>query len=323
MAEKTEVVLDLSVDQGSMITELERTKKAIIQLKEEQQSLTKAYKAGAVTVDEYAEESVRLEAILKKEQQTYNNTQKAVTGVKTSMDKLTESNNKLASSVKQSTENIRVAGVSVGELATKTTALANPITAVVGVVGALGAAYARSTIGAKDLEFAQNQLSISTGLVLNNFASMISSAEDGEGALSKLTNVAIASIFGINNALQSRGLTMDIEAIQDLQREEIRVRSVINDRLADNQEILAKLQDSQISYNDKVSLSGQAVTNITQNEDDLLNIKKQQLVIAERASNANQADEEKQKIVLDIKREISSLKQKATCLMLTISRMRH
>lgn len=287
---KEEVILDLNVDQGSMITELERTKKAIIQLKEEQQKLTKAYKDGNVTVEEYASESVRLEAILKKEQSTYNNTQKAVTGVKTKMDELIISNNKLASSVKQSTENIRIGGVTVGELGTKLTALANPVTAAVAVVGALGTAYARSTIGARDLAFASNQLSAAFTITTNAFASLISSSEDGEGFLSKFTN---RLLFQVSPALAilSQQAAIAQEKIEDLQRNEVISRGEANERLAENQELMTKIQDSQTDINEKLHSTSQVIINLRQNEDELLKIKQEQLAEINKQLAADSTNE--------------------------------
>ena len=86
--EKETIILDFQVEQGDAISELEKTKKSILQLKQEQQELNKAYKAGNVTLDEYVSDSVRLEGILKKQANTYTTLQKSVTGVKTQFDKL-------------------------------------------------------------------------------------------------------------------------------------------------------------------------------------------------------------------------------------------
>lgn len=251
MANKEEVILDLSVDQGSMIQELERTKKSIIQLKQEQQELTKAYKAGNLTVEEYASESVRLEAILKKQQATYNNTQKSVTGVKTKMDELIGSNNKLADSVSKSTENIRIGGVSVAELGTKLTALANPVTATVAIVSALGAAYARSSIGAKDLEFASNQLGFATTILTDRFASLFSSVEDGEGIMSKISGAIIAKVAGLDVALSAKLASGAREELEQIGRDRLLVEADIQDKLGENAELLTDIANKETKIEDK------------------------------------------------------------------------
>lgn len=260
---KEEIVLDLSVDQGSMISELERTKKSIIELKKEQQDLTKAYKAGNVTIEEYAAESVRLEAILKKEQSTYNNTQKAVTGVKTKMDELIVSNNKLSQSVKQSTENIRVGGISVADLGAKIGALANPVTAAVSIVGALGAAYARSSIGAKDLEFASTQLGFATTILTDKFAGLFSSVEDGEGVVSQFVNRAIAQFAGLDTAITSKLAANAREELEQIQRDRIKANADINDKLSENSELLTDIANKETSITDKLSKSQTIQDNLT------------------------------------------------------------
>jgi len=202
MAEQKEtIILDFQVEQGSAIKDLEDTKKSIIGLKKEQQELNKAYKQGDVTLEEYASESVRLEAILKKQQSTYNNVQKSVTGVKTQLDKLIDSNKKISKEFENAASKINIAGVSVGDITTKIASFANPATAAVGIVTALGAAYARSSIGAKDLSFASNELSFATTILTDKFAGLFSSVEDGEGFLTKITDVIIGSIAGVDTLI--------------------------------------------------------------------------------------------------------------------------
>jgi len=298
--EKETVILEFQVDQGSAIAELEKTKKSIIGLKQEQTELNKAYKAGNITLDEYAEESVRLEAILKKQQATYSNTQKSVTGVKTSMDKLTES-------VKNSSQNITIAGTNVGQLGQKLTALANPVTATVAIVGALGAAYARSTIGAKDLAFASNQLSAATTILTNSFASLISSADDGEGAFTKILNGLLRA--GGLGALAdtSKAIAMTQEALEDLGRNEIEIRGNVSERLADNQDIISEINQEQTNFNRKLELTAQLESNIRRNTQELLVVKGEQLKSAQAILGADSENETKQRAVLLLGKEIDKI----------------
>ncbi len=95
---------------------------------------------------------------------------------------------KTSKGVKSFSVESELAATRVGSLASKISSFANPVTATIGLLGGLAAAYARSTIGAKDLEFAQNQLSATTTILTNSFASMFSSAEDGEGLFTGLLN---------------------------------------------------------------------------------------------------------------------------------------
>jgi len=93
--EKNTIILDFQVETGEVIAELEKTKKSIIGLKEEQAALNKAYKEGSITVDEYAQETVRVEQVMKKETQTYATLTKAVGAQTNSINALTAQNKAL------------------------------------------------------------------------------------------------------------------------------------------------------------------------------------------------------------------------------------
>ena len=96
MAEQKEtIILDFQVETGDVIAELEKTKKSIIGLKEQQAALNKAYKEGSITVDEYAQETVRVEQVMKKETQTYATLTKAVGAQTNSINALTAQNKAL------------------------------------------------------------------------------------------------------------------------------------------------------------------------------------------------------------------------------------
>lgn len=195
-------------------------------------------------------------------------------------------------SIKNAAKEVNIAGVNVGSLTTKMTALINPVTAAAGVVGAaagvvglLGAAYAHSTTGAKDLEFAQNELGIATDLLSEKFAKMISSSEDGQGAISKqvtgfFNNITtFANAFGANSTfgkdIEHSALVM--ERMQDLQREETKILAANADRRADNAELQTKILDSHTSYNEKLKLSDQILANAKKSQEDLVRIKQQEL----------------------------------------------
>lgn len=70
MADQTEeVILKLEVDAGAAEKDLAKVEKSIIGTKAAMQDLSKAYKAGTITQDEFIDESIRLQAIQKKEQE--------------------------------------------------------------------------------------------------------------------------------------------------------------------------------------------------------------------------------------------------------------
>src|SRR5688572_27637978 len=109
--EKEEVIFELKVEPSDAFSELEKMKKAIISNKKEMKDLESAYKKGTITIDEYVTEATRLEATLKRNQSAYNNVQKSVTGVKTQMDKLIDSNKKISQDLKKTSQSFQdVAG---------------------------------------------------------------------------------------------------------------------------------------------------------------------------------------------------------------------
>lgn len=320
-SDKEEIILDFKVEQGDVISDLEKLKKVIISNKEEQLALTKAYRTGKITQEEYAKESVRVENALKRQTKQYNDTQKAVLGHKSKIDELIKSNQNLAKtnqglskSFEQAAGNINIAGTNIGSLTTKISSLANPVTAAAAAVGALASVYASSTIGAKDLEFAQNQLSAAFNLSSNAFASFISSGEDGEGLLSKFTNAVleryVPAVAGLSNQL-----ARNIELLEDLGREELSLREEINDVLGDNQELMTQLQDDQLSYNDKIGITNQIITNIRNNQslltDETDGVLQRQLKALEVQLALDRQNEELQTKVLQKKLEISRVDKDA------------
>ena len=153
--EKETVILDFKIEQGDAIDQLEKTKKSIIGLKEEQAALQKAYKSGSITLDEYSKETVRVEAILKKQTSTYNDVQKSVTGVKSGFDKLIESNKGIGAGIDKLVPGL--GGMASGFTTVTATAKAFLATPIGAVIGALGLAIAALTQYFKGSEEGQNR----------------------------------------------------------------------------------------------------------------------------------------------------------------------
>lgn len=332
--EKEEIIFELKVDPKDATSELEKLKKSIIESKDEQKALNDAFKKGQITQREYIQESVRVENQLKKSQAQYNQTQKAVTGVKNAFDRLKDELEKTrgqlaktGKSFEDAAKDINIAGVSVGGVTDKIKLFNNPATAAIGVATALGAAYARSTIGAKDLAFAQEQLAQATTLVTNQLASLISSSEDGEGAVTRLFNNAltlldklpaffvprtIAGFFGIDIEeirKKSKELALIANKIEDLQREEADLRATANERLSDNQELLTQIQSDQTKYNEKVDKTNEIITNIRRNEEEIRGNLDKQLQAVSKKLDSDKANGALLDAQLAIKKELSALEK--------------
>lgn len=351
MADKQEtILLEFQIDQTDALKEQERLKKSITEQKQELKDLSKAYNQGLVSAEKYSRETVKLENNIKKNQSSYLGLQKSVTGVKTQLDKLIDSNkdiaksfdntansigktqgkvsnvtnyfNNFTKSISQSATQINVAGTNLGSLTAGFSSLLNPATATVAVLGGLAAAYARSTAGAKDLSFVQNQLSIATGLVANNFADLITSAEDGEGALTKVLNNAstflngvipgfgaIFNVLGGDEILQqSKELALIAEELEDLGRKEQQIRTDNNERLEENAELLSRINEEQVKYNDKLSAADQITANLITNQTNLVSVLEEQLVILQKQADADKNNESLLDAVIAKEREISKAK---------------
>jgi len=355
---KEEVVFEFKIDQTQALKDLENIEHQIIGTKKAQKELNDEYKKGKVTQEEYVKENLKLQQIIKAENEqkrtlnklidTESNSRNALKlrvsqltkeydnlnlktaeGIKRQQQlekELSDLNKEISKTSKsaglfkdqignypsqfgEAIKSINVAGVSVGDLGTKLASFANPATAAVGIVTALGAAYARSTIGAKDLEFAQNQLSTAITISTNKFAQLISSAEDGEGLLSKITSGLIGSVFGIDTAVSAKLAALNIEQLEDLQREEIDLRDKINDRLETNQELLTEIQAEQTKFNDKIYDADTIVDNLRKNESELVDIKTKELDIIKANLALNKDDEDLQTAVLEKQREISNVER--------------
>lgn len=296
MALEEDVILHFDIDEQPAVNSIKDLRAANKQLREERDKVNISTKTGQDAVQ-------KLNAQIDK-----NN--KLIKDNSSALEKQRQNVGNYSKSIQEAAGELNIMGTNVGALGTKLASFVNPATAAVAVVTALGSAYASSTIGAKDLEFATAQLSNATMLLSNSFASMISSAEDGEGLFS---TIADSFLFKISPALaaQSKVLALQAEKMEDLGRDEIRVRKQVFDRLSENQEIMVALQDSQVSYNEKVHLAGQAIANITQNEDALLAVKNEQLKIAQGILGADKENEEKQDFVLSIEEEISRIQKEA------------
>lgn len=171
MAKET-MIYDFQIEQGDALDELEKTKKAILGLKEEQANLTKAYKAGNISLDEYSQGLVRVDNNLKVLNKEYSETQKKVTGVTSSFDKLNESNKNIADSLKR----LDFGGVASGiGSATKAAIgfIATPLGAIIAAVGAAVGALTAYFRGSQEGQDRFNKLANIGSAILGKFGDII------------------------------------------------------------------------------------------------------------------------------------------------------
>lgn len=352
-----QIILDFQVNTGDAFKELERTKKALIDLKKEQADLNKAYKEGAVTLDEYVEESVRQEQVIKQTQGRYNDLSKAVNTVNNSLaaqrlrlSELTKERNnvnrstvegvkrfnelnkqikQLNNSLKESEQaggdfrrnvgnytqsieeaagSIQVAGVSVGDLSGKLAGFANPATAAIGLLTSLATAYLSSAAGARDFENASNQLNASFKVFANDFAASLGAAE-GEGILSRLTNVFITRTLGFTTAAIAK-----VSAEAQNRLKELEVEQLTSDRFAkeqlDRAEEFRRIRDDETKTLEERFAAAKAIeTFINNRENELVRIQQERLRNAQILLGFDEQNLELQAQIKQIQFEIADIEE--------------
>lgn len=274
MATNTDTeILKFEIEAGDAIAEQEKLKTLLVQLKQEASQLQEAYKKGNITLGEFAEGSVRVENTQKKLVSQYSNVQRSVTGLKNPIKELTESNKHLAEQFSQLGEKVEFGGTSITGLTTKIASLASPMGLAIGLVTALGSAYAQSTVGAKDLEFAENELSGAFQIASDKLGNLISASKEGEGTFTKLfesvlygfTTLGSFGVGDIDLVTNLHAAAKSLEELQQKERDLNKLKAEGNDRLQDNADKLTKINDSQTKYNEKVKLFAEINTNLDKN----------------------------------------------------------
>lgn len=334
---KETIIFDFQVEQGDAISDLERFKRNIIQTKEEQKQLNDAYKKGSISLDEYAKETVRLDAILKKEQTTYNDLSKAMTGTKTQTDKLIDSNNKLAKTntdlsgkFKDVAGNINIAGTNLGSLTSGMSAFLNPVTAAGAAVGALATAYFNTGRGAADLEAIQFKLQATTEVLSNKVADFVDLIKEGDGPLKGFFNSFVDAIPGVRlfGAAWQASIGEEVSKLAEIKAQlddldEARTVALTkqNNLLEDNASLLEEINREQTSYQDKQDKIQQMLSNVNSAFEESLSIKRQEVALLEKEMETNKGSEELRRKINDINREISQEERKREKLYTNILKM--
>jgi hypothetical protein len=113
----------------------------------------------------------------------------------------------------EATKSINVAGFSLDDITSKVSSFINPATAAVGVLGALFSAYTMSSKGARDLEFAQNSLSIAIQQSLEDFGDAARGTEEEMGILGKASFALNAYLFGVSDAATAAAKAVELQRL--------------------------------------------------------------------------------------------------------------
>lgn len=339
------IILNLEVDQGAAERQLEKIEGILLDNKKAVQDLQTAYKKGTITQEEYVKENIRLQQNIKKEQdqkkvliktiETESNSRNALKKQIADLTKQYDNlNTKTAEGARRSEQlkkqltglhqqlaktnpkpvadgfgqmasQINVAGVSLGDITNKVASFANPVTAAVGLLGSLATAYAQSTVGAKDLEFAQNQVAAAFSIGSNAFAEFISSAEDGKGIVSQFADELITRFGGAGLSAVTKAAAQIKEDFEDLGRTEISVREEISRRVEENQNNLELIASDQVKINEKLLAADAIEKNLLENKHDILKVLVEQLQNLQNQLALDKNNEALQTAIAQKKAEIS------------------
>jgi len=178
MAQEETILLHFDIDEQPAVNSIKDLRTANSQLRAERDKVNISTKEG--------------QELVQKLNVTIDKNNKLIKDNSSALEKQRTNVGNYSKSIEEAAGNLNIMGTNVGQLGTKLTSLINPVTAAVAVVTSLGAAYANSTVGAKDLSFASAQLGSAIQLLNNDFGRLILSAEDGEGVVSQATNFLIS-----------------------------------------------------------------------------------------------------------------------------------
>jgi hypothetical protein len=257
MAQEETILLHFDIDEQPAINSIKDLRAANTQLRAERDKVNISTKEGRELVD-------KLNIAIDK-----NN--KVIKDNSSALEKQRQNVGNYSKSIQEAAGELNVMGTNVGGLSAKLASFANPATAAVGIVTALGAAYARSSIGAKDLEFAQNQLSFATTILTDKFAALFSTAEDGEGFFSQIVD-DILSRIDLTTGILSNLAANAQEKLNKLSEESGLVQAKINERLAENSELLTDISNTETDINTKRQLALRIQDNLSDNAKERLEV---------------------------------------------------
>lgn len=242
------ILLHFDIDEAPATQSIKNLRDTNSQLRKERDAVNISTKEGKELVD--------------KLNVTIDKNNKLIKDNSSALEKQRQNVGNYSKSIEEAAGNLNIMGVNVGGLTKTLTSFLNPATAAVGIVTALGSAYAMSSIGAKDLEFSSNQLSFATAILTDRFASLFSSVEDGQGIVSRLVDSFVSVVGGADTALLSNLAANAREELEQIDRDRIKIQSDINDRQSENLELLTEISNADTSINQKKELQQRIEDNI-------------------------------------------------------------
>lgn len=255
-------VLNKLIDTESNSRDAARVK--VSQLTREYNGLNLATETGRKRSDELQKE-------LKQLNNTLNEGSKSAGSFKDNIGNYPKSFDNIAGSASKAVNEIKPFGVSLDSQAASLGKYATGAGAVVGVLTGLVTMYANSAAGARDLSFAQDQLTAATSILSEGVAELLGAGNDEIGLFSKLTAAALfyldssLGIAAVQQATSKQRLRdLELDRSLSLAQGKIEERNAENARRIRDDEsksLEERLAQTQV-VNDALTRGGEGVVKI-------------------------------------------------------------
>ncbi len=257
MAEETRtIIIDVEVPEKDFEKEIGKVNTALRKNKEEIKELSKDYENNATAISKLEAENRDLSKSkqqLIKESKTEAN---SLNALRLKVANLTKERNNLDTSTKEGAKrfkelnkeilaieeaalNTPIFGFTLEGIGAQLTKLINPLTAAIGLIGAIGAAYISTGRGSRDLARATDRL----GTAMNDFSNSIAdllTSDDGVGVLDGFLQALQISVLGLASTIRSNLIVAIKEEIREFeiaQRESDRLGKTLLDQIEFNRQI--------------------------------------------------------------------------------------
>lgn len=295
MTQREDIILEVKIDEGDAVDSIDSIRKATRELTKERNASNLATEEG----------QKRVQALNK--QIDANNAR-----IKANIDALQKQRlnvGNYSNDIKKAAGELNLFGTNVGQVTTRLESFANPATAVVGIVGALTAAYAQSAAGARDLESATDQLSNSFTVMGNSLAKLLGADGKGGGLLSRFAFELNSRVFGTGAAVSGLIVANAKQTLKELELLDITSKRIAKEQLDFAEEQRRIRDDNDKTLNERLEAAKSVETFINARELELVNIQSQKISQYKVLLSQNQNNIELQKIIKQLEFEIADINE--------------
>lgn len=213
--------------------------------------------------------------------------------------------------LEEATEGASIFGFSIQDLTGGLSKLLNPITATLGIVGALGAAYVSTGRGTADLARASDRLDTAVNDLSNSIADLVTDSEGG-GILDTFLKKVQTQFFGIASTIRSNVIVAIKEQVREFELAQIE-SDRLGKSLLDQIEQQRQIRDEERNTIRSRGRANQEVLKlINEREENLLVTQRQQIKNIELLLKLNPEDLELKKQLLQAEFELADIAEESS-----------